>query len=286
MLSQFSNVLIVEKSQSVTQGLDRVLSRSGFNTFKAVNENEALKFVINKPINLVLFDLSSHRLNRQRFFSILRRRRKYPLLIGLVSEKEQEKAIGAIREGVFNYITKPIQQEEVKFVFEDVIERSQKLIFGLRESFKKPNALFGHMVKQNLEQYKEHLIRLAKENEPLGAIVCTRLNQLYKVELDPLIKKIQSGVIPGPDEMDLVSKTKNEIQRIPSQHILETIKYIARIDEGYKILKHEEYKQKLEESFNRIEKKLINTKKLTDIQKKNLQNEMKEIEEKLFLYGH
>lgn len=111
-----------------------------------------------------------------------------------------------------------------------------------------------------------------------------KLDKTYTAKLTPILKKIQKGELPSRSQRSLVLIIKNEIQGVPFQCVPETIKYIARIDEGYGILKNERYKQELETKYEKTKTKFL--KSNNEIEKKLLEKKMRNIEEDLILYGH
>ena len=162
MSNQFSNVLIVEENKNIAQRLCRILAQSGFRVFQAISENEALNSVIDESIGCIFLNLSSRKLDYQRFIGNLRQSRLPSLIVGLVSEKDEQKALGAIRQGIFDYITKPIKQQRVSLVLEDVLERSENLTSRLSEKFKKLDTIVKHMDQLNYKQYRNHLIKFSR----------------------------------------------------------------------------------------------------------------------------
>lgn len=286
MLDQLSNVLIVEQRVNTVHQLRRILKSAGFQVFQAASEKQALNRAIQESVNVIFVNMSSHELDSERLLRDLRQKRPHPLIIGLVSGEEQKKALDAIREGMFDYMTTPLRQPRARLVLEDAFDRVEKLTTHLTERFKSFEVILDRMLRSNTKHYKSHLIQLAKESERHQAWAGERLDQIYRLELDPVFKNIRRGILPDRKQMNLVSRVRSEIQGIDPRYVPETVKYVSRIKEGYSILEEDEYLQDLENKHREITKKLLNPEGLPGRKIKSLKKKMREISEKILYYGH
>jgi len=112
-------LLLVEDDVPFAQIISRFLSSRGFEVFTFYNKSAALKFVEAHDFDLALLD---YRLPDGDGIEILQKirtkKRGLPVII-MTSLNEVRLAIKAMKSGAFDYITKPINKEELVMVLED-----------------------------------------------------------------------------------------------------------------------------------------------------------------------
>ncbi|UZR98392.1 response regulator [Chondrinema litorale] len=103
------NVLIVEDFQSIRDYLCKFLTQKGFETFPAVDGEEALEVLSKQNINLVISDYNMPKISG---LDLLKKIKQNPVrkdipVIFLTSEKDLELMKQAREAGLFAWIKKP-----------------------------------------------------------------------------------------------------------------------------------------------------------------------------------
>jgi len=117
------SVLIVDDESSVRESLEKVLSKSGYATTTASSGNEALKVLSKQRVDIVLSDL---KMSDGDGFELLRNiKKEYPQIevILLTGYGTVEKAVEAMKEGAYDFITKPFKKAAILSTVERAIEK-------------------------------------------------------------------------------------------------------------------------------------------------------------------
>lgn len=109
-------VLVVDDEDSVRKLLSAVLKREGYQVECAADGQEALeKFQTVQP-DLVLMDIRMPRMDGLTAFKEMRKLRQEVTVILMTAYAAVETAVEAIKLGVFDYLIKPFEIEEVKLL--------------------------------------------------------------------------------------------------------------------------------------------------------------------------
>ena len=121
-----TTILIIEDDVAFCKMLETFLSRRGFTVNCAFNAEEARKILDSTPINLVLTDV---RLPDDDGLSILKHVTKKssetPVIL-MTGYAEVNKAVQAMKEGAFDYISKPVRPDELLQIIEKALQRKSK----------------------------------------------------------------------------------------------------------------------------------------------------------------
>ncbi|MFQ5640775.1 MAG: sigma-54-dependent transcriptional regulator, partial [bacterium] len=120
---QTKSILIVDDETSVRDSLQKVLSKEGYVTKVASSGNEAMKIFSKRHIDIVLSDLMMQ--NGDGFELLRAIKQKYPHaeVILLTGYGTIEKAVEAMKEGAYDFITKPFKKAVILNAIERAIER-------------------------------------------------------------------------------------------------------------------------------------------------------------------
>ncbi|MBA7659074.1 Regulatory protein AtoC [subsurface metagenome] len=105
------NILVVDDEKHIREGLGRVLEMDGYKVFLASDGRQALEIINRDYIDLVLTDLKMPNLSGE---ELLRQTTsQYPNLpvIILTGHGTIENAVTAMRDGAYDYLTKPINMD-------------------------------------------------------------------------------------------------------------------------------------------------------------------------------
>ncbi len=138
-------ILILDEDRIMLQSLSQFLSREGYDVKTAQEPVEAAAALEGSPVDLLLADTSLPGTDPAEFLRNVRRRFPHVVVIVITSYGSIEGAVEAIKLGAFDYLTKPIIDDEIRVVIEKAA-RQQALLFE------------NHALKQQLD------IRFGLEN--------------------------------------------------------------------------------------------------------------------------
>lgn len=115
-------ILVVDDDASFRRVVDYTLQEEGYETILAANGEEALRIFPEHELSLVVTDVIMPRLNG---LELLRRAQaiapEVPVIV-VTAHAAVEDAVQAMREGAFDYIEKPVNREQLKFVVRKALE--------------------------------------------------------------------------------------------------------------------------------------------------------------------
>jgi two-component system response regulator PilR (NtrC family) len=117
------SILIVDDEESLRQSLEKVLKNAGYMTATAGSGNEALELLAQRPADLVLSDLKMP--NGDGLDLLKSIKKKFPDIevILLTGYGTIETAVAAMKEGAYDFITKPPKKAVILGTVERAIER-------------------------------------------------------------------------------------------------------------------------------------------------------------------
>ena len=155
-------ILVVDDELSVRESLGRVLEREGFRTFLASNAEEAEKALANESdIAVVLTDFRMPEVNG---IELLRRIKKgYPNIevVLITGHGTVERAVEAMKEGAYDFITKPFKRLEILRVINKAIEK---------HNLSRENLLLKAQIADTRRSIPEFIGRNARIREIMGLL--------------------------------------------------------------------------------------------------------------------
>jgi len=120
-------VVVADDEESARRGLGRILSEDGFEVHLASNGEEALKLVAEETPDVLLTDLRMPGMDGHDLLN--RVRRGYPdvAVVIMTAHGTIRSAVQALREGASDYLTKPIDVEEVEHLLDRILEKKRLL---------------------------------------------------------------------------------------------------------------------------------------------------------------
>lgn len=108
-----AKLLIVDDKEQMREVLRKFLLAEGYEIETAENASEALKKFENGNIDLVLSDIRMHGMDGNELLAQILQIDKNAIVILMTAFGSIEAAVGAIKKGATDYISKPFQMEEV-----------------------------------------------------------------------------------------------------------------------------------------------------------------------------
>ncbi len=142
------SILIVDDNDAVRFMLSDFLSQEGYQIFVAQNGFEALQWVKDQSIDLVLLDIDMPGLNGLQVLEKIKELDSNCLVIMLTALQEIKFAVQAMKLGAYDYLSKPVNLEEIKLVIEKGLQHSQlqRKAFNLEQKIQEvwnPTGLIG-----------------------------------------------------------------------------------------------------------------------------------------------
>jgi two-component system response regulator PilR (NtrC family) len=127
------NVLVVDDEQDVLQTLESMLKELDFNPLVASNGDKAMDIIENNKIDVVLSDIYMPETDGFELLKNVRAFDKEIVFLMITGKPTIETAVQSIREGAYDYITKPFDMEDLRIKINRCIEK-KKLSHNLKWS--------------------------------------------------------------------------------------------------------------------------------------------------------
>ncbi len=126
--------LVVDDEEGIRFFLAETLQREGHLVTSAADGEEALEYLRESPVDLVLLDLMlGGRINGLDVLGAVRWRWPEAVVIILTAHGSLESAMDAIREGVDRYLLKPIKPDQLREAVDEAVNRKRKAIKRAQE---------------------------------------------------------------------------------------------------------------------------------------------------------
>ncbi len=118
-----SQILIVDNEKSMRDFLSIVLKKEGYDCLTAEDGLKALDLIEKEGADLVITDIKMPKMDGLSLLKHLKLSSPETATIMMTAFASTETAIEAMKEGAYDYLTKPFQIDEVKLVIKNVLER-------------------------------------------------------------------------------------------------------------------------------------------------------------------
>lgn len=124
MPRQPKKILVVDDEENARIGLSRLLSREGYQVDSVSNGYEALNYLREKDVNLVVTDINMPEMNGIAFLKELNKNFPNCNVIMITAYGGVESYIEAMNLGAFEYINKPVKIEELKSILRKIFKEN------------------------------------------------------------------------------------------------------------------------------------------------------------------
>ena len=140
-------VLIVEDDPNTRVGLSELVSAWGFQTEEAINGEEALQKVTSFRPAIIVSDLVMPRMGGLELLRSLKDQLSDLTLILLTAQGTVESAVEAIKEGAYDYLSKPVDPARLRILLQKAVERQETLreVKQLRRQLREQGS-FGRII--------------------------------------------------------------------------------------------------------------------------------------------
>lgn len=174
-MEEKSKILIVDDDIITREIVSFCLKKRGYIPLTAASGADALELLMQNDVALLLCDVEMPGLNGYEFFRMVRRRPKLQLIpfIFITAHSSPEEKVKAYTLGVDNFISKPVNEEELTAIVESSLKRAE-----IRRSYAKKRPLEMPLGQKNQrvllvddEPALAKVLRFSLEQEGL---ICTQ----------------------------------------------------------------------------------------------------------------
>lgn len=119
-----SKLLIVDDEKKQRDILEYILKKEGFDTYTAATAEEALRLFSNTDFDVVITDLKLPKMDGLELTKEMLRLYPDTSIIIITGHGSIDSAVSAIKQGAFDYITKPLQREHIVSLVKRASERT------------------------------------------------------------------------------------------------------------------------------------------------------------------
>src|SRR4029078_10748506 len=120
-------VLIVEGDPATRVGLSELVSAWGFQTEEAANGEEAMQKITSFRPAIIRSALVMPRMGGLELLRALKDQLSDLTLILLTAQGTVESAVEAIKEGAYDYLSKPVDPQRLRILLQKAVERQETL---------------------------------------------------------------------------------------------------------------------------------------------------------------
>ncbi len=136
------NILVVDDEKNIREGLKKFLNLDNFSAVLASDGEEALSIFDEQEIDLVITDLKMPNMSGEELLKkILTKSPATPVII-LTGHGTVESAVDAMREGAYDFLTKPVNLKKLSIIIKRALE-NKKLEIENRELHKQLDEKYG-----------------------------------------------------------------------------------------------------------------------------------------------
>ncbi|PLX72857.1 MAG: Fis family transcriptional regulator [Desulfuromonas sp.] len=116
-------ILVVDDEQSMRDFLSIMLHREGYLVDVAVDGAQAVVHLREHSYDLVISDMKMPRMGGLELLSHIKERTPETVVLMVTAFSTTEEAVEAMKQGAYDYITKPFKNEEIRLIVKNALER-------------------------------------------------------------------------------------------------------------------------------------------------------------------
>jgi len=131
-------ILVADDEQSMREFLDIMLKKEGYKVSLASNGEEVVRLVDDDLFDLILLDIRMPKLDGISALKKIKANAPETIVIMITAYASADTAIKAMKEGAYDYITKPFKVDEIKLIIKNALEK---------KNLQKENTLLKQVVR-------------------------------------------------------------------------------------------------------------------------------------------
>jgi two-component system response regulator PilR (NtrC family) len=116
-------LLVADDEQSMREFLDIMLKKEGYKVSLASNGEEVLKLAERDIFDLILMDIRMPKLDGIAVLKKIKTLSPETIVIMITAYASADTAIRAMKEGAYDYVTKPFKVDEIKLIIRNALEK-------------------------------------------------------------------------------------------------------------------------------------------------------------------
>ena len=116
-------VLIVDDEESMRDFLSIMLHREGYHVDTAVDGAQAVVHLRDHSYDLVISDIKMPRMTGLELLAHIKDRTPETVVLMVTAFSSTDEAVEAMKQGAYDYITKPFKNEEIRLIVKNALER-------------------------------------------------------------------------------------------------------------------------------------------------------------------
>ena len=163
-------ILIVEDESAARVGLEQLVSSWGFVADSAASAHEALDKVTTFRPAIVITDLVMPGMDGLELLRALQQQGADTTTVLLTAQGTVDTAVEAIKEGAYDYLTKPLEPQRLRVLLDKIVERLETLreVKALRRQLRE-HGTFGSLIGNSPEMRKVY--QIVEQAAPTSASV-------------------------------------------------------------------------------------------------------------------
>ncbi len=121
--SSAARILVVDDETSMREFLGIMLSREGYRADTAADGVQALAYLQHTACDLVISDINMPRLGGLELLARIKEKWSETVVIMITAFSSTDEAVEAMKQGAYDYITKPFKNEEIRLIIKNALER-------------------------------------------------------------------------------------------------------------------------------------------------------------------
>ncbi|PLX85723.1 MAG: Fis family transcriptional regulator [Desulfuromonas sp.] len=118
-----NDILVVDDEESMREFLTIMLHREGYRTDAVADGVQAVARLKEQAYDLIISDIKMPRLDGFGLLKHIQERSPETAMIMITAHGSTEQAVEAMKEGAYDYITKPFKNEEIRLIVKNALER-------------------------------------------------------------------------------------------------------------------------------------------------------------------
>ena len=124
MVKQAKRILVVDDEENARIALTKLLANEGFDVDRVANGFEALNYLRQQEVDLIITDINMPEMNGITFLKELNKSFPKSNVIMVTAYGGVESYIEAMNLGAFEYINKPVKIEELKSILKKIFKET------------------------------------------------------------------------------------------------------------------------------------------------------------------
>ncbi len=118
-------ILIVDDEESMRDFLSIMLHREGYQVDTAVDGLQAVNHLREHSYDLVISDIKMPRMTGLELLAHIKERTPETVVLMVTAFSSTDEAVDAMKQGAYDYITKPFKNEEIRLIVKNALERRE-----------------------------------------------------------------------------------------------------------------------------------------------------------------